>query len=126
MPRRLVSRDGRPDRARWPLLLLAAGVLTVAGAACGSSGTSPAALARQHAFLAQVHDEVPAINQVRSDPGLVRLGSAVCSDFSSGVSFQALADRISLQDGNLPTSDLGTVITAAAEHLCPSYRSQVG
>jgi hypothetical protein len=101
------------------------GVLAAAVAGCGTSKPSGAQLAVQQAFLGQVHDAVPNINGVRSDAGLIRLGQATCTGFASGESFQSLADRISGEDDNLPLSDLGTVMTAAAEHLCPKYSNLV-
>jgi len=41
------------------------------------------------------------------------------------VSFFSLADTMAVDDGHLPATDLGTVIEAAARHLCPRYRSRV-
>jgi hypothetical protein len=93
--------------------------------ACGSSAPSARQEAAQRAFLAAVIDEIPAVTALRTETQLLRLGSAACAGFSSGVSFETLADTLAVNDGALPTVDLGTVITAAAEHLCPSYRSRV-
>jgi hypothetical protein len=104
---------------------LVALVLLVGAVACGSSSPSAAARAEQQAFLGQVHDDVPTINHLRTDTQLLGLGHAACTEFEAGVSYEDLADRMSLQDGNLPTSDLGTVITSAAEHLCSKYSALV-
>jgi hypothetical protein len=112
----------RLPRVRPVLVALA---LLIGAVACGSSRPSAAAQAEQQAFLAQVHDAVPTINHLRSDSQLVGLGHAVCTGFEAGVSYEDLADRMSLQDGNLPTSVLGTVITSAGEHLCPKYSALV-
>ena len=79
----------------------------------------------EQAFLYAVHRQDPTVNQRRSDTELLRLGSAACAGFASGVSFFSLADTMAVNDGGLPTSDLGTVITAAAEDLCSRYRARV-
>ncbi len=122
----MVARPAPPLTARAPgrgvaLALALVGAAAVGG--CGSSASAPTAA--QTAFLAAVHEQVPAIHQLRSDPQLLRLGSAACAGFASGVSFFSLADTMAVNDGQLPTADLGSVIEAAAEHLCPRYRSRV-
>ncbi len=94
-------------------------------AGCGSAASARVAPPAQRAFLSEVHDSSADIGRYRSDTQLVQLGGAACDGFASGVSFQALADRLALEVGSLPTSDLGTVILAAADHLCPAYRSKV-
>jgi hypothetical protein len=103
----------------------AAMVIVAILGSCGTATVSKAVQSQQQAYLAQVHDQDPTISQVRTDVQLIRLGSAACSGFAAGVSFEALADHMALEDGNFPTEDLGTVITAAAEHLCPKYSSLV-
>ncbi len=124
-PVREGRRGGRRSaRLRVPVLVF----VVVAGAVlggCGSSGPSPAEQAARQAFLAEVYTDDPSVGTYRSDTQLVLLGSAACDGFASGVSFQDLADHMALSDGSLPTADLGAVITAAAEHLCPAYASRV-
>lgn len=93
--------------------------------ACGSSGPSAATKAAQQAYLSQILDSVPNLSQLRTNTQLVNLGDAVCSGFAAGESYDTLAERIALNDGNLTTSDLGTIITAAAENLCTKYSSRV-
>lgn len=114
---------GVPGRGRWRFgLVIAGAALVLAG--CGlspSRGTSPT----EEAFLAYVHGQVPTINNLRSDSQLLGMGKAACTLFRSGMSFQTLADQMAIGDGGLPTTDLGAVITGAAEDLCPSFRSQV-
>lgn len=95
------------------------------GCGCGATGGTPGPSAAQQAFLAAVHAEDPTVGQLRSDPQLLRLGSAACAGFASGASFFSLADTMAVGDGGLPSTDLGTVIKAAAEQLCPLYRSRV-
>jgi hypothetical protein len=124
-PYRASGAGTRRDRLALTRPALLALVLVLGMGACGSSGPSTAQRAEQRAFLGQVHLDLPTINQLRSDSQLIGLGHAVCTLFSAGESYQDLADRMSLQDGSLPTSVLGTVITAAGEHLCPKYSSLV-
>jgi hypothetical protein len=126
----LRRRSGGRSRGRsaaaatlLPAMLLLAMLLGVA--ACGPTSSGTASPAARRAFLSAVHGQDPTVNAVRTDTQLVRLGSAACSGFSAGVSFYSLADTLAVNDGNLPASDLGTVIAAAAEHLCPRYRSRV-
>ena len=94
--------------------------------ACGA-GSSAAARQADAAFLQSVHSEAPDVGTYRSDVQLVRLGHAACDDFRSGASYEQLADRLVLLEGNnaLPSQDLGAVITAAVENYCPKYRSIV-
>jgi hypothetical protein len=94
-------------------------------AACGSSGPSAAVKAARQAYLSQILDSVPSLNQLRTNTQLVNLGDAVCSGFAAGESYPTLAERISLNDGDLTTSDLGTIITSAAQNLCPKYSARV-
>lgn len=97
-------------------------MLVVALTGCGGhSGPSPAA---QQAFLGALHAADPQINHVRGDQGLVRLGEAACAEFSSGASFETVAEQ--LQSSGLPVRDLGTLLTAAADDLCPRYRGRAG
>jgi hypothetical protein len=79
------------------------------------------------AFISSVLDAAPDIGTYRSDTQLIRLGHAACDGFASGVSYEQLADQLTLQEGSnpLPSEDLGAVITAAVESLCPKYLSQV-
>ncbi len=108
-----------------PSFALAAAVaLGVAG--CGST-TSAATTAEDASFLASVHDNAPDIGEYRSDVALIRLGHAACDGFRGGVSYQVLADRLTLNEGSdaVPASDLGAVITAAVSAYCPQYSSLV-
>lgn len=103
-------------------LVVASGIGMVA---CGSP-PSATALAAEQAYVAAVHEAVPTIYTARSDAQLVRLGQAVCSDLSTGIGVQAVADRLGSELSGLPAATLGAVITAAADHLCPSNRSVAG
>jgi hypothetical protein len=78
-------------------------------------------------FLSSVHNAAPDIGAYRTDVQLTRLGHAACDGFRSGASFQQLADRLVLLEGNhpLPSADLGAVIDAAVTAYCPQYRSRV-
>jgi hypothetical protein len=96
-----------------------------AAAGCGPTERTAVPSAAAVAFLSAVHEQHPAIHELRSDAQLLRLGSAACAGFASGVSFFSLADTMAVHDGQLPTADLGSVIEAAAQHLCPRYRSRV-
>ncbi|MDA8282452.1 MAG: DUF732 domain-containing protein [Actinomycetota bacterium] len=90
----------------------------LAGACSGPSGPPPAA---SQAFLLAVHAAYPSVNQQRSDESLVRLGEAACAEFSSGASFTAVAGQ--LQSSGLAPEELGTLLTAAVDDLCPKYRA---
>jgi hypothetical protein len=54
---------------------------------------------------------------------LISLGQAICSDLESGASVQELGDRLPLVEGNvtLPPGDLGIVISAAVDVMCPKF-----
>ena len=87
-------------------------------AACGGSGApSP----NQQAFLTAVHQQAPDIGSYRSDSRVAALGHAVCNDLAAGVSVSDIASRLS--SSTLPTPDLGAVMTAASQVLCPKYAS---
>ena len=94
---------------------------------CGSTNKAKDAQANL-AFLSAVHGNAPDIGTYRSDTQLVELGNAVCEDLSSGVSSQQVADRIETVDANnpLPTEDLGAVMAAAGQALCPKYAGLFG
>jgi hypothetical protein len=83
---------------------------------------------QDQAFLNEVHGQAPDISSYRTGSQLLSLGQAICTDFESGASAQEVADRIPLYEGSpaLPPSDLGAVMTAAADQLCPRYRGVLG
>lgn len=119
-------RHLRPGSAAVRCLLPAfvAASVTLAGlAACGSGGES----ATDQSYLSEVHGAAADVGQYRSDAELIHLGHAVCDDFSAGASYEGVADRLAAEPGasDLPSSDLGAVITAAADNYCPKYRSDV-
>jgi Protein of unknown function (DUF732) len=118
-----VTRVPHPTQLGRAVAVVA--VVVLALGACGSSGPSPAVKAERQAYLSQVLDEDSSLGQLRTDTQLVNLGDAACSGFGAGESYPVLADRMSLSDGNLSTADLGAVITAAAQDLCPKYSSLV-
>jgi hypothetical protein len=92
--------------------------------ACGSGSSTNSAA--DQAFLQTLHLTDPQINTYRTDVQLTRLGHAVCDDFSSGASYQEVADRLSTLQGSsaLPSPDLGSVIDSAVEAMCPQYRDR--
>lgn len=94
--------------------------------ACGSSGGSGYSAAAKQGYLAQVHQQVPDVSAFRSDTGLVRLGAAACTMFASGSDFQDVAADLGSSVAAMDSTDLGSLITAAAEHLCPKYAGLVG
>lgn len=100
--------------------------LAVLVTACGAPG--PLASARDQAFLNEVHGAAPDIASYRSNSQLVGLGEAVCTDFQSGATAQEVGDRIPLYEGrpSLPPGDLGAVMTAAVDRLCPKYHGVLG
>ncbi|MGH9076143.1 MAG: DUF732 domain-containing protein [Acidimicrobiales bacterium] len=100
-------------------------VLLLAGCHPSSGGGASAV---EGAFLSQVHGRAPDIGSYRSDGALVELGHAVCDDLTSGASAQQVADRIeTVSAGNpLPSTDLGAVMAAAGDLLCPRYAPVVG
>ncbi|MHB1930556.1 MAG: DUF732 domain-containing protein, partial [Acidimicrobiales bacterium] len=93
-------------------------------AACGGS-TGPGAAATA-AFLQAIHTADPTVNQQRPDQALVRLGEAACADFSSGASFTAVAEQLQSGPTGLTPEDIGSLLIAAVDDLCPTYRSQAG
>ena len=94
-------------------------------AACG--GSSGATSAADQSFVAAVHLAAPDIGSFRSDTQLIRLGHASCDAFRSGASYEQIADRMSLLEGQnpVPSQDLGAVVTGAVDAYCPQFRSQV-
>jgi len=114
---------GRP---RPLVVALSALSLAVVPAACGPSSS----VTRQQvqAFLNEVHTAAPDIAGYRGDPQLVSLGEAVCADFESGATAQQVGDRVPLYEGQpaLPPADLGAVMAAAVDQLCPKYRGLLG
>lgn len=106
--------------------MVAAAALGLAGAGC-SSGSRSANTAADQEFLSAVHVAAPDVAQYRSDVQLTRLGHAACDGFRGGASYEQLADRMALQEGNppLPSQDLGEVITAAVQSYCPQFRNLV-
>jgi hypothetical protein len=92
-----------------------AGATLVLLCGCGG-GTSAATMQKDQAFV---------------DAQLIRLGRAACDGFSSGVSYEQLADRLAVSESSaslpsVPAEDLGTVITAAVQIFCPKYEDKVG
>ena len=106
-------------------LLTVASVTALCAAACGSHSASNDAAASQ--FLSAVHNAAPNIGSYRTDTELIRIGHAACDGFRSHASYEQLADRLTLEEGNnpLPSEDLGAVITSAVEAFCPQFDSQV-
>jgi Protein of unknown function (DUF732) len=117
---RWVRSNDRPVR-----LLVALGLALVLGSACGAHAASDSAADSQ--FLSAVHDAAPNIGSFRTDTELIRIGHAACDGFSSHATYEQLADRLTLEEGNhpLPSEDLGAVITSAVEAFCPQFDSQV-
>jgi hypothetical protein len=103
------------------------GLAGLALAGCGSGHASATGAADQ-AFLSAVHVAAPDVGQYRTDVQLTRLGHAACDGFRSGATYEQLADRLILLEGNdpLPTADLGTVIDAAVSAYCPQFQSRIG
>lgn len=101
-------------------------VVGLLGAGC-SSGSRASSTAADSDFLSAVHLAAPDISQFRTNVQLTRLGHAACDGLKGGASYQELADRMVLQEGNpaLPSQDLGAVITAAVESYCVQYRNLV-
>src|SRR5579875_3561934 len=102
----------------WVAVAALAGLL----AACG---TSAASAAEQQAYLGQVHAQLPAIASLRTDTSLVRLGTAACDGLSSGAGFAAVAAQLQSANPTLASEAVGTLVTAAADQLCPAQRSRV-
>jgi hypothetical protein len=94
---------------------------------CGATTLSPQAAARQQQFLNAVHVAAPDVSSYRTDVQLTRLGNAVCDDLRSGASYQTVADRLGTTAGasQLPSADLGAVITSAAAVYCPQYADRI-
>lgn len=107
----------RAPRLRVAVCAVAAGGAILVGCGSGSgtgSGSAPA-------FLQQVHARAPDIGNYRSDSDLVKLGRAVCNELAAGASREQVADRQAGSSKALPSEDLGAVITAATQTLCPKY-----
>jgi Protein of unknown function (DUF732) len=94
---------------------------------CGSS-RSTASPKEDQAFLNSVYSQAPDIGSYRSGPQLLSLGQAVCADLESGASVQEVGDRVPIDEGSvaLPPGDLGVVISAAVDQLCPQFHKLLG
>ncbi|SRR5579875_1505360 len=105
--------------ARRGLRALGAALVLVVAVGCGGGGSTQAS----QSFVARVHQLAPDVNGYASDAGLVELGRAVCYDLSSGASAQQVADRVGYEGAGarLPSADLGAVMQAATETLCPRF-----
>lgn len=103
-------------------VFLAVSLLLLGG--CGTSTSSGAT----QPFLTSVHQMAPDIGGYSTDSDLVRLGHAVCDDLSSGASLQQVADRVGYigAGARLPSADLGAVMMAATETMCPRYSKLFG
>jgi hypothetical protein len=106
--------------------LVAATLLAALVSGCG--GRAATGDHDQKAFLDSVYSQAPGIGSYRSGPQLVSLARAVCGDLESGASVQELGDRLPLVEGSvtLPPSDLGVVISAAVNVMCPQYDKLLG
>lgn len=94
----------------------------------GCGGGAPLNPAMAKNFLASVYTQAPDIGSYRTSTQLLSLGQTVCGDLRAGASVQQLADRLPLTEGSvaLPPSDLGLVISAAVQDLCPQYKAKAG
>jgi hypothetical protein len=115
--------------SRGPVLLVGmalASALTLSLGSCSSGNARGSAQADQD-FLSAVHVAAPDIGAYRTDIQLARLGHAACDGFRSGASYQQLADRLVLLEGNnpLPSADLGAVIDSAVTAFCPQFHDRV-
>jgi hypothetical protein len=113
---------GRRQRA---VLVATAGLAALSATACHSHTATNDASDQQ--FLSAVFVAAPNIGTYRTNTELIRIGHAACDGFRSHASYEQLADRLTLQQGNnpLPSEDLGAVITSAVEAFCPQFDSQV-
>jgi Protein of unknown function (DUF732) len=106
--------------------LIAAGLAALSATGCHSHTTATSDATDQQ-FLAAVFVAAPNIGSYRTDTQLIRIGHAACDGFRSHATYEQLADRLTLQQGNdpLPSEDLGAVITSAVEAFCPQFDNQV-
>jgi Protein of unknown function (DUF732) len=95
--------------------LLLCGLLV---AACGATAESKVT---QQDFLAVLHQQAPDVGGYRTDSQAVALGQAVCNDLAAGVTVSEISSR--LRSSTLPSPDLGAVMSAASQVLCPKYAS---
>jgi hypothetical protein len=96
-------------------------VLAGCGAVAAGCGGSSTPNADTQAFVNEVHQQAPDIGTYRSDQRLIALGQAVCNDLAAGVSVSQISSLLATPD--LPTPDLGAVMSVASQTLCPKYAS---
>jgi hypothetical protein len=110
--------------ARRGLRALGAALMLVVATGCGGGTSSQAT----QSFVARVHQLAPDVNGYADDASLVDLGHAVCYDLSSGASAQQVADRVGYEGAGarLPSADLGSVMAAATQTLCPRFAGMFG
>jgi hypothetical protein len=110
----------------WRMPVAAALLVTVSLAGCGShASTSRGA---DQAFVNSVYSQAPDIGGYRTGSQLLSLGQAICADLESGATVEEVGDRIPLLEGSspLPPDDLGVVIAAAVNELCPKFHALLG
>lgn len=116
-----------PKRGLVAAVLIGAVLIGSVLAGCGGS-RSPISPKADQAFLNSVYSQAPDIGSYRSGPQLVSLGQVVCGDLGSGASVEEVGDRVPIDEGNvaLPPGDLGVVISAAVDQLCPRFHKLLG
>lgn len=116
-------------QAGWSGTRLVAGTaaLAVSLFGCGVTTKFTTTTQENQRFVQGVHSAAPDVSHYRNDTQLILLGKAACAGFSSGVSYEQLADRLVLTEGTnpLPSEDLGAVISSAVNAYCPKYANRV-
>jgi hypothetical protein len=109
-------------RTVWKWLVATVLVL----AACSAAHPSAAQHLTQQHYIDNVHLNAGDIGQYLSDGKVVKLGNVACDGFRAKASTQQIADRLELSVGpNLPSQDLGAIMSAAVKQLCPAYAAQL-
>ena len=102
--------------------MVAVAVLSVVLGGCGTSAVGAGRAKADGEFLDSVYSQATDIRAYRTGAQLVSLGQAVCADLSSGASVQEIGDRVLEGGETLSPADLGAVISAAVNVLCPKFR----
>jgi Protein of unknown function (DUF732) len=95
-------------------------------AGCGGVHRGAVRPASEQHYVDGVHEQATDIGQYLNDSKLLRLGRAVCDGFRARASIEQIADLMERTNGrNLPSQDLGAVISTSVKELCPAYSYRI-
>ena len=93
---------------------------------CGATHPSAARQAAERQFVSNVEQTATDIARYKTPGQVINLGNAVCDGFRANASIEQIAGVLE-QSGarNLPSEDLGAVMSVAVKDLCPVYSGRL-